>query len=77
METRVENSLIPNKVTCCVFFPKQIFKCAHHLVCWEPAEMWEARMMDDLIFITQQKQEPRLGSKGPGVASELCYYPMV
>ena len=34
-------------------------------------------MMDDLIFITQQKQEPRLGSKGPGVASELCYYPMV
>ena len=25
METRVKNSLIPNKVTCCVFFPKQVF----------------------------------------------------
>lgn len=41
-------------------------------------QMWEARMMDDLIFITQWRQEePWFGSKGPGVASEPCYYPVV
>ena len=41
--------------------------------------MWEARMIDVLIFITQQRlgEEPRFGSKGLGVASELCYYPVV